>query len=203
MFFLQKFFGWKKGTSVVEAFLCKSWLGKQFLWHDFWSLLKTFQLPNFHPSTRGIFCCSQKVNVFFWVLWPPFLAPKKGSAESSIFEEPHILPQKKNGSAQQKLPPPNHPPVQVCQRASRNLGQIFEKSLIFRPATCSKKGFVNKCLVNHKLKPSTNYWLILPAKSKGTNLISQRYFFQNGWRCFILSLEVLGQIKLPLSVFVW
>ena len=134
------------------------------------------------------------VTAFFW-------HPKHGSAESSIFEEPHILPQKKKRFRPTETTPRNVPPVQVCQRASRNLFSLL-KMAVFSPGNIFEKGMVNKCLVNHKLKPPTNYWLILPAKSKGTNLISQRYFFQNGWRCFILSLEVLGQIKLPLSVFV-
>lgn len=131
MFFLQKFFGWKKGTSVVEAFLCKSWLGKQFLWHDFWSLLKTFQLPNFHPSTRGIFCCSQKVNVFFWVLWPPFLAPKKGSAESSIFEEPHILPQKKTVPPNRNYPPLTTRLYKFANEPAVTWGKFLKNRLFF------------------------------------------------------------------------
>lgn len=205
MFFLQKFFGWKKGTSVVEAFLCKSWLGKQFLWHDFKEA--SWKRSNCQTSIHqlgGIFCCSQKVNVFFGILSPPFFGTQNTvpqnlqSLKNPIFI--FLPPQKKYGSAQQKLPPLTTRLYKFANEPAVTCGRFWNRC--FR-RQIFEKGMVNKCLVNNKLKPPTNYWLILPAKSKGTNLICLGYFFQNGWRCFVLSLEVLGQIKLPLSVFVW
>ena len=114
-FVLQSFLGQKKAPVLLKPFYVSLDLASTTLVARLQrSLLKTFQLPNFHPSTRGIFCCSQKVHVFLGILSPPFFGhPKHGSAESSIFEEPHILffchhkKRKKNGSAQQKPPPPN------------------------------------------------------------------------------------------------
>ena len=150
----------------------------------------TAKLPSINSG--DFLLLSESPCVFFDFVTTFFWHPKHGSAESSIFEEPHILPQKKKTVPPNRNYPPNHPPVQVCQRASRNLWALLKS-----------KGIVNKCLVNHKLKLPTNYWLILLAKSKGTNLICLGYFFQNGWRCFVLSLEVLGQIKLSRYPFLY
>lgn len=115
------------------------------------SLLKTFQLPNFHPSThfkqkreywsRTAFqgnVCSQKVNVFFGILSPPFFGTQKTvpqnlqSLKNPIFfffattkKEKKTVPPNRNH------PPLTCPPVQVCQRASRNLFSLLKNRCVF------------------------------------------------------------------------
>ena len=122
------------------------------------SLLKTFQLPNFHPSThfkqkreywsRTAFqgnVCSQKVNVFFGILSPPFFGTPKNvipqnlqSLKNPIFF--FFATTKKKRFPQQKPPPltthlykfANEPAV-TCFRWLEIAG--------FSPATFSKKGW--------------------------------------------------------------